>query len=53
MRIGLRLYLLLVYFSTNCIVQEEVKLDGKVGLDGVCAVACAVEWRFNASALLP
>ncbi len=44
MWVRLWLYLLLMHISTNSIVQEKVKLDCKVGLDGVCAVACTVEW---------
>ena len=41
--VGQRFGCLLAYLSANGVVQEEVKLNGKVCLDGVSAVACVEE----------
>ena len=52
-RVGRRLSLLFVCIAASHEVEEEVELDGEVGLDGVCAVACADERRLDSLALLP
>lgn len=51
--VGQRLCRLLVHIDANGVVQEKVELDGEICLDGICAVACVEEGRFDASALLP
>ena len=40
-RIGQGLYRFLAHLNSYRIVKEEVKLDGKICLDGVCTIACA------------
>ena len=53
MGVGRCLCLLLAYLAADGIIQKEVKLDGEVGLDCVCAVASAMERRFAPFVLLP
>lgn len=53
MRIGHLFGWLFAYIGADSIVQEKVKLDGKVCFDGVCAIARAVKGRLSAPALLP
>ena len=52
-RVGRRLCLLFVCIAACHEVEEEVELDGEVGLDGVCAVARADERRLDSLALFP
>ena len=50
---GLGLLFPPVHFAADGIVQEEVELDGKVGLHGIGAVVGAKEGRLVAAGLLP
>ena len=53
MRSGHRFCLLPAYFTADGVVEEEVELDGEIGLDSICAIARAKERRFAVLALLP